>query len=53
MESQRNARPPAAAPTNAGAIPLAVRRGIGAMLLGGTMGIAGLLALWRSVAALF
>ncbi|HYF07352.1 MAG TPA: hypothetical protein VD970_06995 [Acetobacteraceae bacterium] len=53
MNTPRNAapaQPPAPVPTG---MPLPVRRVIGATLLGGTMWIAGLLALWRAVVGLF
>lgn len=32
-------------------LPLAIKRWLGFMLLGGTMALAGLLALWRAVAS--
>jgi hypothetical protein len=34
-------------------LPLALKRWLGFMLLGGTMALAGLLALWRAVASVF
>ena len=54
MDSPRNAPPglgpaPVATPLPP-SLPLALRRGLGGLLLGGTMWLAGLLALWRAVA---
>ena len=47
MDTARNAPPPAAPPP--GALPIPARRALGSILLGGTMWLAGLLALWRAV----
>ncbi|MCA3322409.1 MAG: hypothetical protein INF75_03545 [Roseomonas sp.] len=48
MSENRNAPLPA---PQTPILPLALKRWLGFMLLGGTMALAGLLALWRAVAS--
>ena len=48
-----HARNVATTPDRPPGLPVALRRALGAMLLGGTMYLAGLLALWRAVAETF
>jgi hypothetical protein len=48
---RKTQRAPAGAPNPS--LPLALKRWLGFMLLGGTMALAGLLALWRAVASVF
>jgi hypothetical protein len=50
VSERRNAPLPAPQAPN---LPLGVKRWLGFMLLGGTMGLAGLLAFWRAVAMVF
>jgi hypothetical protein len=47
VSERRNAPLPAPQSPN---LPLGVKRWLGFMLLGGTMGLAGLLAFWRAIA---
>ena len=49
VSERRTAPLPAPAPPN---LSLGLKRTLGFMLLGGTMALAGLLALWRAVAAM-
>jgi hypothetical protein len=49
--SQNRNAPLPAPPTPS--LPLAIKRWLGFMLLGGTMALAGMLALWRAVASVF
>ncbi|MCA3273907.1 MAG: hypothetical protein ING26_00125 [Roseomonas sp.] len=50
MSEKRNV--PLPAPPSP-SLPLGIKRSFGFMLLGGTMALAGLLALWRAVASVF
>jgi hypothetical protein len=50
VSERRNAPLPVPQSPN---LPLGVKRWLGFMLLGGTMGLAGLLAFWRAVASVF
>jgi hypothetical protein len=47
VSERRNAPLPAPQSAN---LPLGIKRSLGFMLLGGTMGLAGLLAFWRAIA---
>jgi len=50
VSENRNAPLPAPSTPS---LPLGIKRSLGFMLLGGTMALAGLLALWRAVASVF